>query len=251
MLYFNKLKIISEKNAKVGINSADINIEVKRRLIMNASIPKVASIDQKMAFSDKEKEPNRDSTYTLLKSSPLFAQKSDIIELSPAAIKKQEDEEKALRSISDNDTEKNVNGRQLTEEEKREIEKIRKNGRNVRRRELVYRAVVGNHVRGAASFQYDTGPDGIKYATDGHTSIDTRPVINNPEASIRKAQAIKRTKIDRSVAVEIDKMEREARQKLREEQRLDSEDAAKTINEEGSIDTTHQKRLTPELHELV
>ncbi len=218
---------------------------------MNAAIPKTALIDREMAFSHKEKEPGGNSTYTLLKSSPLFGQKSDTVELSPAAIKKQEDEEKALRSISDNNTEKNVNDRQLTEEEKREIEKIRKNGRNVRRRELVYRAIVGNHVRGAVSFQYDTGPDGIKYAIDGHTSIDTRPVINNPEASIRKAQAIKRTKIDRSVAVEVDKMEREARQKLREQQRQESEDTTKTINEEGSIDTTHQKRLNSELHELV
>ncbi len=218
---------------------------------MNAAIPEVASIDQRMVFPHKEKEPSRSPAHTLLKSSPLFGLKSDIIELSPAAIKKQEDEEKALRSISDNGTEKNANGRQLTEEEQREIEKIRKNGRNIRRRELVYRAIVGNHVRGAVSFQYDTGPDGIKYATEGHTSIDTRPVINNPEASIRKAQAIKRTKTDRSVAVEVDKMEREARQKLREEQRLESENTAKAINKEDSIDITHQKRLNPELHERV
>ena len=44
--------------------------------------------DQRTVFSDTKKEPNRGTTYALPKSSSLFSQKSDIIELSPTAIKK-------------------------------------------------------------------------------------------------------------------------------------------------------------------
>ncbi|MCP4269219.1 MAG: hypothetical protein GY777_27230 [Candidatus Brocadiaceae bacterium] len=191
------------------------------------------------AFFHTEKGAAGGDTHDLHQPSFLFDQKSDIIELSPTALKKQENEEKAQGSKkADNDTKTNVDGRQPSPEEQKEIEKIRKNSRNVKRRELVYRAVVGNHVRGAASFQYETGPDGMKYAIAGHTAIDTRPIINNPEASIRKAQAIKRTKIDQSVAVEVEKMEREARLALKEKQRKESVETTKADNTEDTIDTT-------------
>ncbi len=219
---------------------------------MITAIPTFELTGHRTAFSHTEKDPNKDNTYALPKSSPLFSQKSDTIELSPDAIKKQGNEEKSLELLkSDDDTKININGQQLSEEEQKEIEKIRKNGRNIKRQELVYRAIVGNHVKGAASFEYDLGPDGIKYAVAGHTTIDTRPVINNPEASIRKAQAIKRTKLDRSVAVEVEKMEREARLEIKEEQRKESDETTKVTNEKGSIGTTHHKKLNPELQELV
>ncbi len=78
----------------------------------------------------------------------------------------------------------------------------------------------------------------MKYAIAGHTAIDTRPIINNPEASIRKAQAIKRTKIDQSVNVEVEKMEREARLAIKEKQRKESDEATKADNAEDTIDTT-------------
>ncbi len=191
------------------------------------------------AFFHTEKGTAGGDTHELHQPSFLFDQKSDIIELSSTALKKQENEEKAQGSKkADNDTKTNVDGRQPSPEEQKEIEKIRKNSRNVKRRELVYRAVVGNHVRGAVSFQYETGPDGMKYATAGHTAIDTRPIINNPEASIRKAQAIKRTKIDQSVNVEVEKMEREARLAIKEKQRKESDEATKADNAEDTIDTT-------------
>ncbi len=206
---------------------------------MITAVPTFEQAYHGTAFFHTEKDVSKGDTYDLHKPSLLHDQKSDIIELSPTALTKQENEEKARGSIkSGNDTKTNFNGPQPSPEEHKEIEKIRKNSRNVKRRELVYRAVVGNHVRGAVSFQYEIGPDGMKYAVAGHTAIDTRPIINNPEASIRKAQAIKRTKIDRSVAVEVEKMEREARLALKEKQGKESDDVAKADNVKDTIDTT-------------
>ncbi len=219
-----------------------------KEIKMITAIPTFEPTEQRTAFFDTEKEPINGVMSALPKSSPLFSQKSDIIELSPTAIKKQENEEKARRPIkSDNDNKININGQQPSQEEQKEIEKIRKNSRNVKLRELVYRAVVGNYVRNTVSFEYETGPDGIKYAVAGHTTIDTRPIINNPEATIRKAQAIKKTKIDRAVAVEVEKMEREAIMELKEEQRKESDDATKASNTENTIETALQTRLNLEL----
>ena len=70
-----------------------------------------------------------------------------------------------------------------------------------------------------------TGPDGKKYAKEGHINIDSRPVPNNPEATIRKAQAIRSVELsttntspqNRTVSAEIAKIEREARMGLKTE----------------------------------
>jgi hypothetical protein len=76
--------------------------------------------------------------------------------------------------------------------------------------------------QGEHSFEYVTEPDGKKYAAEGYTTIDARYILNNPEASIRKAQAIRSAKLDsgdaaldRSVSAKVAKMEREARMRLK------------------------------------
>jgi hypothetical protein len=85
-----------------------------------------------------------------------------------------------------------------------------------------------------------TGPDGKKYAVEGHINIDARPIPNNPEATIRKARAIRSVELsptntspqDRSVSAEIGKIEREARMELKAEQRKVSDDVTKAVVEE-------------------
>jgi len=60
------------------------------------------------------------------------------------------------------------------------------------------------------------GPDGKKYAVGGHVNIDTGAIPNDPEATIRKAKAIRSAALapanpssqDRSVSTEIAKIER-------------------------------------------
>ena len=214
---------------------------------MFTAIPTIEPIGQGTVFFQTGKNAIRGSTHALPKSSSLFDQKSDIIELSPTAIKKQENEKKARGLIkSDNDTEISANDRQLSQgeqEEQKEVEKIRRIDREVKRRELAHRAVAGNYVRGVVSFEYVTGPDGKKYAVEGHITIDAGPILNNPEASIRKAQAIKRAKLDRSVSAEVAKMEREARMDLKTEQRKESDDATKSNDAEETKNTTPPQDL--------
>lgn len=199
------------------------------------------------AFFPTEKDVNRGSMHALPKSHFLtFNQTSDIIELSPAAREKlvQEDEEESQKFINpDNETEESVNGRKLSKEEQQEVKELERIDRQVRSRELTHRAVAGSYARGSVSFDYVTGPDGKKYAKEGHINIDARPIPNNPETTIRKARAIRSVELaatnispqDRYVSAKIAKLEREARMNLKTEQRKVTDDTAKVVVEEKTI----------------
>ena len=142
------------------------------------------------AFFPTEKDANRGSTHALPKSHSIFNQKSDIIELSLTAKEKlaQENEEKSQKLRKpDNGTEESTNGQKLSEEEQKEVKELERIDRQIRSRELTHRAVAGSYARGSVYFDYVTGPDGKRYAEEGHINIDARPVPNNPEATIRKA----------------------------------------------------------------
>ncbi len=181
------------------------------------------------AFSPKEKDAHRGSMSDLPESHSIFDQKSDLIELSPTAKEK----------LAQANEEKSTNDQKLSKEEQKEVKELERIDRQVKSRELTHRAVAGNYARGSVSFDYVTGPDGKKYAKEGHINIDARPVPNNPEATIRKARAIRSVELaptntlpqDRSVSAEIAKIEREARMELKTEHRKVTDDKAKTVVE--------------------
>ena len=124
---------------------------------------------------------------------------------------------------------------QLTPEEQKVVQKLRNRDREVKAHEQAHLAAAGAYARGGASYDYQTGPDGRRYAVGGEVSIDTSPVANDPEATLRKAQAIRRaanapakpSSQDRRVASQAASMESTARQeaalKRSEENKEESE----------------------------
>lgn len=80
----------------------------------------------------------------------------------------------------------------LTEQQQSEVEKLKQRDQEVRAHEQAHLNAAGGIAMGGASFQYVTGADGKRYATGGEVSIDTSAVANNPEATIRKAESIRR-----------------------------------------------------------
>lgn len=115
---------------------------------------------------------------------------------------------------------------ELSADEKRELEKLKARDREVRAHEAAHKAAAGSLARGGAQFEFETGPDGRRYAVGGEVSIDTSKVAGNPQATLEKAQTIRRaanapaqpSSQDRSVAAQATQMEAEARQELREQQ---------------------------------
>lgn len=72
------------------------------------------------------------------------------------------------------------------------VSQLKARDSEVRAHEAAHLAAGGAYVTGGASFSYQTGPDGKRYAIGGEVGIDTSPIANDPEATIQKAQQIQR-----------------------------------------------------------
>ena len=114
--------------------------------------------------------------------------------------------------------------RDLSADEQRAIDELKRRDQEVRRHEQAHAASAGRYANGGPNFEFTTGPDGRQYATGGHVRIDVSPA-NTPEATIQKAQVIRRAALapaepsaqDRSVAAAASKLEIDARRQIQEE----------------------------------
>jgi hypothetical protein len=131
----------------------------------------------------------------------------------------------------------------LTEEERKEVERLRKRDQEVRAHEQAHKAAGGPYA-GQVTFETERGPDGRAYAVSGEVKIDTSEVPNNPQATIRKLETVKRAALapsqpssqDRQVASQADAKIRQAQQELREEKA--AEEAEKRERRTEATDAT-------------
>jgi hypothetical protein len=120
--------------------------------------------------------------------------------------------------------------RMRLEQEQQEIRELAALDREVRSHEQAHAAVGGKYA-GSPVYEFVRGPDGVSYAVGGEVSIDTSPIPGDPEATIAKAQQIRRAASapaepspqDRRVAAEAALMEAEARSELQQERIRESE----------------------------
>ncbi|UZJ42983.1 putative metalloprotease CJM1_0395 family protein [Marinimicrobium sp. C6131] len=113
--------------------------------------------------------------------------------------------------------------KQQTLETQAEIRELAARDREVRQHEQAH-AALGGRYAGAPQYEFVRGPDGVAYAVSGEVPIDTSRVPNDPQATIEKAQQIRRaayapaepSDTDRRVAAEAARMEAEARAELRQ-----------------------------------
>jgi hypothetical protein len=106
------------------------------------------------------------------------------------------------------------------------VQQLKKRDREVRTHEQAHLSVAGRYAAGGASFSYQTGPDGTRYAIGGEVPIDLS-AENTPEATIQKMETIKRAALapvdpssaDRQIAAEATAKEIQAMQELQNLQR--------------------------------
>lgn len=140
------------------------------------------------------------------------------------------------------------NESELSDGEKRELDKLKARDREVRAHEAAHKAAAGSLARGGASFEFETGPDGRRYAVGGEVSIDTAPVPGDPQATLRKAQVIRQAANapaqpsgqDRRVAAKATQMEAEARQTLIEERAASDTLSAPAADAPAATETAAQ-----------
>lgn len=114
----------------------------------------------------------------------------------------------------------------LTDEEKVEVQRLKERDREVRAHETAH-ASAGSGFTGTPSFEFATGPDGVRYAVGGHVDIDVSEVPDNPQATIAKMEVIRAAALapaqpsgqDRAVAAAAAAKTREAQVELAKQER--------------------------------
>ncbi len=105
--------------------------------------------------------------------------------------------------------------------------------REVRAHEAAHAAAGGSHA-GSPVYEMEKGPDGRSYAVGGEVSISTSPVAGEPEATLGKAEQVRRAALapaqpsaaDRSIAARATNMASRARMEISREQSAERDDVS-------------------------
>ncbi len=122
-------------------------------------------------------------------------------------------------------------GKVLTQQEQQQLQKLKLRDTEVKAHEQAHLSIAGQYAAGGASFSFETGPDGVKYAVGGEVPIDIGKE-DTPEATILKMQTVKRAALapaspssaDRMIAAQADQKAAQARQELMQEQNSNAQE---------------------------
>lgn len=122
------------------------------------------------------------------------------------------------------------------------IRQLAARDREVRDHEQAHQSAGGQYT-GATSFTFEQGPDGRRYAVAGEVSLENSRVFDNPEATLQKAEQIRRAALapedpsaqDLRVAAQAVQIALEARSDIREEAVQVSEKEAEDRAEQASL----------------
>jgi len=79
---------------------------------------------------------------------------------------------------------------ELSDEAKQVINQLQARDSEVRAHEQAHLSAAGGYATGGASYTYQVGPDGQRYAIGGEVGIDVSPIAGDPEATLLKANVV-------------------------------------------------------------
>jgi hypothetical protein len=167
-------------------------------------------------------------------------QAAPVSPLSPNAVTAIGEAANTDQSQTEEDATSPDNPQGLTEEELALVEDLKQTDQEVRRHEQAHMNAGGRYA-GQASYTYENGPDGKRYAVAGEVPIDASPVPDDPQATIDKMQVVIRAALapaepsgqDIKVAGQARQSITEAQSDLRQQQREEAEAARSSENETG------------------
>lgn len=141
---------------------------------------------------------------------------------------------------------------ELEPAELRQLEELKARDREVRAHEQAHKAAAGQH-GGAVAYEYQSGPDGKKYAVGGEVPVDLSPVRGDPQATVQKMQQVRRAALapadpssaDRGVAARAAQLAQEAQVALRQERAAAAQDDPAASGESSPAEATADAQ-TPE-----
>ncbi len=130
---------------------------------------------------------------------------------------------------------------------KEQITKLEARDREVRAHEAAHKSAAGSLAGGAATFEYERGPDGKLYAVGGEVQISTSKG-RSPEETIQKARQVRAAALapaqpsgqDMAVAARAASMEQQA---AKEKQSTPTESNGQTPNSRFAIYAKHSSPL--------
>ncbi len=187
--------------------------------------------------------PDVSSDITRAAQSPVTAAKPLADEQSASA---REEADKPADASTNSENAKSREGEPSPQQqrlEQLEIAQLVSRDQAVRTHEQAH-AAVGGRYAGAPSYTYERGPDGKRYAVGGEVGIDTSPIPNDPEATLRKMEVVIRAALapaepsaqDRQVAAQAQLQMAEARVELAQQQRSEAQAASEARSEQRQAD---------------
>jgi len=125
------------------------------------------------------------------------------------------------KSHSEEVSQKTGKTEELSDSDRRRVDELKSTDRAVRAHEAAHVATGGSLVTSSATFSFETGPDGQRYAVAGEVSIDTSKG-RTPEETLARAQQIRAAALapadpsgqDRAVAAAASQMAADARAEI-------------------------------------
>ena len=122
------------------------------------------------------------------------------------------------------------NPQELSDEEEEQVRELQARDREVRAHEQAHKAAAGSLAAGGPVYEYETGPDGRRYAVGGHVNVRLE-TGNTPEETLQNAARIRRAALapaepspqDRAVAAEAAQMAAEARAEIAAERQKEAQ----------------------------
>ena len=157
-------------------------------------------------------------------------------------------------------TPKRTDQQNLSSEEQVLLQDLKARDTEVRSHEQAHLSAAGQYATGGASFSYQTGPDGKRYASSGEVPVDMTQE-KTPEATIQKMRTVRRAALapaspsaaDRNIAAQASTKEAQAMKEMQAQTEKtskvesDSEHSSEDINSDSIPEKDEERSVTPEI----
>lgn len=211
-----KISLIYTFPIKEG--STEYTITKKRHMHISTTPPSSST----PFFNTTSNERGTSSSSPQLAPSSAYSNQEDKINLSQEVTSRTGQKEDITAQEERKTEEKTKNGqKEVTQEEQREIQKLQRRDAEVRAHEQAHLAAAGQHAAGGASYTYETGPDGKRYATGGEVPIDVSKE-KTPGETLAKMIQVRKAALapanpsgaDRQIAAKASMLAAEARKEI-------------------------------------
>ncbi len=133
---------------------------------------------------------------------------------------------------------------ELTQQEQREVSELKMTDSQVKAHEHAHKAAAAGLSTSGPNYEYETGPDGKKYAVAGDVNVSYKH-SDDPEVNLRNAQQLRASALapadpssqDRKVAMQAEREIAQARQEIMEEQRQTEEQTNSSDSTTSNVST--------------